>query len=470
MTKALTINGADISHWQGGGEDFGKAYNAGVRLFLHKATEGKTYVDPMYAKRMVEAIKEAPLMARGAYHFAQPAVGSAVDEAKHFLSVARLGEGNVRAVLDLEKRNGLSDKELDLWVKNWTDVIWDALGWRAMIYTPFDLLSNHYCRLWVARYSNDNAAPHIPKPWKNYSLRQFSNGVYGVPNNVAGMGHVDLNTLDGGMAKLEDLVMSKGAPPAPKPVPKPAKQTLDFRVHLVPGNKVESQAKVISDMHLAAGKSGRDAVVYNTERETAVLRQAVKDGLGTGWTTMFDNECVMGIAADWHQAPHHSGPASIVLAADDPYMAGVSPTRRLNRFFGECSDFNGHTIAHLSTHMVSEPWCTHDAIKGKAWRVATWKKQWADIKGEMTRLHKLDLPIIFVGDLNTGVRFNGDKVMADLVALFGKDVTHVHNGGLDHIFTISSKSVVLSEVGKEVETNNASDHNMVSATIRATER
>jgi len=59
-------------------------------------------------------------------------------------------------------------------------------------------------------------------------------------------------------------------------------------------------------------------------------------------------------------------------------------------------------------------------------------------------------------------------VDALLAKRFGRaNVVHAHRGALDHVFLISSKHVRLTEVGTEVMTDNGSDHDMATVTVRA---
>lgn len=219
MTTALKINGADISHHQGGVLDFTKAKRAGLEFLYHKATEGNSYVDDMYKKRRAEADKaKVPF---GAYHFARPETGDAAKEAKHFLDVAKPKPGDLLPVLDLEDNGKLNPQQLDTWARTFVETVTKLTGFKVMVYTPFALPSIGHCPLWVARYSNTNTSPVIPAPWKTATLRQFSNGVYGVPNKLPGFGAVDLNTYGPG-ASLKTITI-----PLPKPV-KPLKPSISL--------------------------------------------------------------------------------------------------------------------------------------------------------------------------------------------------------------------------------------------------
>jgi len=198
--KPFRIDGVDISHWQAGALDFGKAQAAGVRWVYHKCTEGTGYTDDRYSGRRAEVGKAG--LPFGAYHFARPASSGGKAQALFFLSKAKPVAGDMRPMLDLEDQGGLSRAALTAWVGAFVVECVAQTGVAPFIYTPFDLDKTFDCPLWTARYNDANAAPKIPAPWKSYTVHQFSNGVNGRPNTVAGLGNVDLNTMAGDPAEL----------------------------------------------------------------------------------------------------------------------------------------------------------------------------------------------------------------------------------------------------------------------------
>lgn len=206
------------------------------------------------------------------------------------------------------------------------------------------------------------------------------------------------------------------------------------------------------------------AVVFNTERESSALRQAVTDGLGKGWTRVLDNEDTIAYGAAWKPS---ATPIAFLLAKDDPSMAHVSPNRYLDTALLNNQGLPGVDIAMKGTHLVSEANCIHTKVRGRAWREKTWHIQVSDVLNDVARDHAAGKPVVLAGDFNTGIYFNGAKLFALLQQQFGDYAVHVHNGGLDHIFLVSTDKVKLSEVGTEIVTDNKSDHNMVTATIRA---
>lgn len=227
------IDGVDLSHYQGSLQIiWSEACKAGVKFVYHKASEGTDWVDKSYNGRRQEAASHGVKF--GAYHFAHPEPGTAEAEAMHFLAVAKPAPGDLAPALDLEvNEHTMSEDQLAEWVHTWFMVVFKAIGvQRGVLYTPFDVTSVPTgVTLWVARYNNDNRLPHVPTPFKQWSMWQFSNGSLGLPSAVPGIGRVDINTLHRrfGFARLNRLVLptAKAAP-----VAKPASTPIDKIVSL----------------------------------------------------------------------------------------------------------------------------------------------------------------------------------------------------------------------------------------------
>lgn len=201
----VRTDGADLSHWQDGALDFVLAKKADLRFVYHKATEGTNYVDPNYLKRRHPVA--AAGLPYGAYHFARLGQSDGAAQARFFLSQAKPLQGDMIPMLDLEVADGRTAKQLTDWAGDFITTVRKATGSDVIVYTPFDLLDDFDCPLWVARYSNTNALPRIPKPWSKATIWQFTDGLYGTPTSHPGLGKVDLNYLmtDDPASALEDL-------------------------------------------------------------------------------------------------------------------------------------------------------------------------------------------------------------------------------------------------------------------------
>ncbi|WP_372728201.1 GH25 family lysozyme [Nocardioides sp.] len=217
-----TLDGVDTSHYQSGRLDLKAAQRAGLRWWYLKATEGTTLTDSTYRARLRAARKAG--IPVGAYHFARPDRGDAVDEAMFFLRHTDIRAGDMLPMLDLESLEGLSLPEVTDWVGVWVATIRTELGQRGLsakpiIYTPFNLEKGFGCLLWVARYSDDFRPPVIPRPWRRAAIWQHSNGRFGPIKQVPGFGPVDVNAVHPDLP-LSALRVKAGRPPRP-PVPPP---------------------------------------------------------------------------------------------------------------------------------------------------------------------------------------------------------------------------------------------------------
>src|SRR3954468_15322880 len=110
------ITGVDVSHWNGA-PDWRRAQASGVRFVIAKASQGRDFVDPTYARNKAQA--EALGLKFTAYHYASPdrTWHDALAEARHFVRTAQLGGGNLVPALDLEQSGGLTATQLSRWVK-----------------------------------------------------------------------------------------------------------------------------------------------------------------------------------------------------------------------------------------------------------------------------------------------------------------------------------------------------------------
>lgn len=196
MTRALRIDGVDLSNYQSRVVDYPEAKRAGVRYIYHKATEGVNFQDPNYARRRAEA--KAAGIPFGAYHFAHPKVGNAVQEAEFFLAFANPLPGDMVPALDLEVNDfAMSEDELSVWVDTWFRTVFAHTGHEEGLYYSHMAITHRPkgVRLWASRYNNDNRRPYVVPPFRTWSVWQFSDGRLGVPSMVPGIGHVDIDTL-----------------------------------------------------------------------------------------------------------------------------------------------------------------------------------------------------------------------------------------------------------------------------------
>jgi GH25 family lysozyme M1 (1,4-beta-N-acetylmuramidase) len=197
------LAGIDVSHWQGRIR-WADVVADGVDFAIAKATEGRLYRDPQFARNKERA--EALGLAFTAYHFAHPdkTAHDARREADHFVDAADLGRDNLRPVLDLEDAGGMGQRRLRRWVKAWLAQVELRLGVKPIIYASpsfwRDRLGNsrwfadHGYSLWIAHWHV--AAPRVPAG--NWSGQGWTLWQYDNCGSVAGIdGCVDLDRLSG---------------------------------------------------------------------------------------------------------------------------------------------------------------------------------------------------------------------------------------------------------------------------------
>jgi GH25 family lysozyme M1 (1,4-beta-N-acetylmuramidase) len=199
-----TLEGIDVSHWQGT-IDWTKVAGAAKRFAIIKATESTDFVDAKYATN--HAAAKANGIWTGAYHFAQPdaTANDGKNEAAWFVAHANLSAGDLIPALDLEQSGGLSISALQAWVTSFLGEVTAETGVRPMIYTSpafwkkymgdtTALADAGYKILWIAHWFV--SAPTVPA--NNWSGHGWTFWQYTDCGSVAGIsGCVDLDRYNG---------------------------------------------------------------------------------------------------------------------------------------------------------------------------------------------------------------------------------------------------------------------------------
>jgi GH25 family lysozyme M1 (1,4-beta-N-acetylmuramidase) len=190
--------GIDVSHWQGA-IDWPTVRAAGKRFAFIKASEATDFVDVNYTTYRAQA-KAAGLYV-GAYHFARPdsTPGDAVAEADHFLTTAQVVSGELLPVLDLEVAGGLSQTQLQNWVRGYLGRIYERTGLRGVIYMSpafwktyagdtIWFAANGYKVIWIAHWTTGSEPTVAAADWggQGWTFWQYtSNGtVPGISGRV----------------------------------------------------------------------------------------------------------------------------------------------------------------------------------------------------------------------------------------------------------------------------------------------
>jgi lysozyme len=196
----------DISHHNGKSLDFERARAGGIVGVIHKASQGTTWRDPMFAANRARA-REAGLL-WGAYHFGTGSDGR--KQAANFLDA--VGDpDDVLLALDLEPNP--SGSSMDLVAAHAFVVhVYEQTGRFPGFYSGHTIkellgarkdpiLAN--CWLWLAQYGPRAV---VPPTWPTWTLWQYTDGrVGGDPKAVAGIGRCDRNRFNGPEANLRRL-------------------------------------------------------------------------------------------------------------------------------------------------------------------------------------------------------------------------------------------------------------------------
>ncbi len=251
--QAQLVLGIDVSHHQGT-INWNLVANDGKIFAFVKATEGYTYDDPNFQTYMTNGNNAGVIM--GAYHFARPDNNSALDEAEHFVRIAKnyIGNNFLPPVLDLEDPNSythldqlFSSSQLTSWVKNWLDEVENKTGVQPIIY-----LNSHYAnylspslniyKLWIAKPGTaPNTEPDNIGNWNDWEFKQYS-----WEGNVNGIsGYVDLDSYNGTVSEFNEMIENLNSVSyesfPPKLYPNPVNNKLFFKI---PSGEKINQLKI----------------------------------------------------------------------------------------------------------------------------------------------------------------------------------------------------------------------------------
>ncbi|WP_152998232.1 GH25 family lysozyme [Curtobacterium luteum] len=185
------IRGFDISAWQPN-VNFRNAYDAGARFAYIKATEGVSYVSPVY-KQHYETARTRKII-RGGYVYAQPSQASGAATANFFF---KNGGGwspdglTLPPLLDIEYGSasqgtcyGKSLEGMRNWIKDFSNTVYAKTGRYPAIYTTTDWwkrCTNNSIQfsknpLFVAIYPvHDFTSPgELGRSWSNWSFWQWA--------------------------------------------------------------------------------------------------------------------------------------------------------------------------------------------------------------------------------------------------------------------------------------------------------
>jgi len=194
----------DLSHWNTH-VNFELVRSNGSLAVIHKASEGITFVDPLYSTRRIAAEKVGLLW--GAYHFVTNSNG--VIQANNFLN--KVGNtSKTLLVLDVEYYTNIMTYAQ---VKDFIITVQNKTKKNVTIYGSYTTLKRYStpflqkCPLWIASY---NTILKIPPGWSKWVLWQYTNGKQGPwPHGVNGVGLCDRDKFNGSINELLAFWLSR---------------------------------------------------------------------------------------------------------------------------------------------------------------------------------------------------------------------------------------------------------------------
>lgn len=202
-------NVVDLSH-HNSVTSFQEAKRNGIVGVIHKATQGRNFVDATYHARRARALANGLLW--GAYHFGVR--GNVTQQVEHFLETVNPTRSDL-LVLDFEPNPiGDSGTMTLAEAEQFVSLVEQQTGRFPGLYSgqsfirqkvgnnTATVLSN--CFLWIARYSSQ--LPIVPPAWNTFTFWQYTDGNIGdQPHQVPGIGRCDRNKFNGSLAGLKRL-------------------------------------------------------------------------------------------------------------------------------------------------------------------------------------------------------------------------------------------------------------------------
>ncbi len=192
-----TVPGYDVSRWQPDIHIHAQQAALGKKFCLIKCDESGAH-DVMFKRHWLEAKKQGMIV--GAYNFFHPAQDPKAQAQDLINLVGQLGPGDLGAICDNEKDDGLPARDADA-AYTFMATAADALKKRSWYYGSPRFTDDHIkgdarfseFHNWVAQYPWRSGGPLVAPPWTTWNMWQFS-----------GTG-LDLNLFNGDLALLQTL-------------------------------------------------------------------------------------------------------------------------------------------------------------------------------------------------------------------------------------------------------------------------
>ncbi len=200
----VTIDGIDVSYWQGS-IDWDDVAADGIRFAFIRVSYGLEIYDDRFPENW-DGARDAGVV-RGAYQYFL--AGDDAEEQAWFLldEMGPLEDDDLPPVLDVENYgNHESQSTVRAGIETWVDVITDEIGRPPLIYTSAsawssmtgDMTPPRDAPLWVANWEAD--CPWVPSSWDAWEFWQTTDS--GSVDGISGA--VDLDLYNGSLDDLRD--------------------------------------------------------------------------------------------------------------------------------------------------------------------------------------------------------------------------------------------------------------------------
>jgi len=202
---ATDLRGADVSDYDPG-TNWPTLKNGGRSFAIIKATEGNSYVNPLF-KSDWEAAKGAGVI-RGAYHFYHAGDNPTTQANQFIKTMGKLEADDMAPVFDWETNEKTSTATAIANAKIFLDAVQKATGRVPIIYTGTSFWNSmgnpaYFIKypLYLAEY--EVSCPNVPPPWSKWTMWQNADtgGVSGITTK-----NVDQDYFAGTMDELIEFV------------------------------------------------------------------------------------------------------------------------------------------------------------------------------------------------------------------------------------------------------------------------
>lgn len=208
IPQGYSIHGIDVSKYQGiiNWEEVTqmKVKDVKIGFVFIKATEGRTLVDGQFRNNWTGAAKVH--VPRGAYHFFVPG-RDPEKQAKNFMGIVALEQGNLPPVLDVEVAGRLSVEQMRGAVQQWLDIVEEHYGVIPIIYTNVSFYDTYFSEgfekypVWIAHYLEPDG-PRFAREWAFWQHSETG--------RVNGIRHpVDFNVFHGDSMDFKEMLIGE---------------------------------------------------------------------------------------------------------------------------------------------------------------------------------------------------------------------------------------------------------------------